>query len=613
MYIRSIRVRNYRSIFDSGALQFSPGFNLIVGANNVGKSSLLACLGAKVQGEPHRSLRTLPKPVDPLDQYTRIDFVIVASGTETRRALLECDGNRLIPWPVDVQFIDEHRELVLQRIFEANEIPFHGYWEAMLNQHGWKIDEYPSMRLYQPLVSQDARMLRVNVIPSRAHISIIDRAGGSSPVDDVGFTILQLLARRIYRFDAERLSLGHGDYGTATELTSNASNLPEVLSNLQGNPSAFGEFCGLVREVFPEIKTISIRTSKTHQQRADVLVWQIDPKSKRDDLAMPLIKCGTGVGQILAILYVAMTSSEPRTIIVDEPGSFLHPGASRALIRILRRFEQHQYIVATHSPEILSELARAPVTIVRYEDSQSVFQQAESATGPVATSALTEVGAKLSDVFGFDQIIWVEGQSDALSINALLEAAELSKRGLAVLPVRDTGAFKRRTLAEILDIYRSLSMGAALLPPAILFLFDRDGRTLTEMEDATRQSKGKVQFLGRRMFENYLLDPNCVATLFNEVGAEHGLQISRADMQEWFVQRGAQFCRPAQPVLSDQWSENVDGATLLESAFNELSSGKLPYKKTAHGPRLTVLAYRDETAAVRKLVNVLQSVVSSLA
>jgi predicted ATP-dependent endonuclease of OLD family len=39
VHIQSIRVGNFRSIEDSGLLTFERGFNLIVGANNVGKSS----------------------------------------------------------------------------------------------------------------------------------------------------------------------------------------------------------------------------------------------------------------------------------------------------------------------------------------------------------------------------------------------------------------------------------------------------------------------------------------------------------------------------------------------------------------------------------------------
>src|SRR5204862_1210440 len=83
----------------------------------------------------------------------------------------------------------------------------------------------------------------------------------------------------------------------------------------------------------------------------EVQVWQVDPVTERDDLAVSLNDSGTGVGQVIAILYVAVNSNAPRTIVIDEPNSFLHPGAARKLIEILKSdpLNQHQYIIATHS------------------------------------------------------------------------------------------------------------------------------------------------------------------------------------------------------------------------------------------------------------------------
>src|SRR5262249_35224746 len=57
---------------------------------------------------------------------------------------------------------------------------------------------------------------------------------------------------------------------------------------------------------------------------------------------------------ILAIVYVIVTADYPHVMLLDEPQSFLHPGAARKLIDVLARYPQHQYIVATHSSAIIS-------------------------------------------------------------------------------------------------------------------------------------------------------------------------------------------------------------------------------------------------------------------
>jgi predicted ATPase len=60
--IRTFRVVNYKSFVDSGELRLEPGFNVIVGRNNVGKTALAEAVGLHLlTDKPHRSLRTVPR------------------------------------------------------------------------------------------------------------------------------------------------------------------------------------------------------------------------------------------------------------------------------------------------------------------------------------------------------------------------------------------------------------------------------------------------------------------------------------------------------------------------------------------------------------------------
>lgn len=44
MRISSFRISNYKSFIDSGEINLSPGFNVIIGQNNVGKTALFHLL-----------------------------------------------------------------------------------------------------------------------------------------------------------------------------------------------------------------------------------------------------------------------------------------------------------------------------------------------------------------------------------------------------------------------------------------------------------------------------------------------------------------------------------------------------------------------------------------
>jgi energy-coupling factor transporter ATP-binding protein EcfA2 len=616
MRIESIRIQNYRSIPDSGELRFEPGFNLIVGANSVGKSSLLSCLAGKFGGEPHKSIAVLPNRDDPLDKTSTVSLSVVASGAEIRRRLLaQFNGHHYLPWPADMPCEQSRAAAVLSRLLDAPGVKFRltpRATEGSASPNEWAIADYPATRLYTPQIDGGHyRMLRFDVHVVSASFGGLFADLNGSPGNDVGVGLGRVFLSKVYLFHAERLSLGVGLYGTNTELASDARNLSEVLNILQGNPEQFVEYCAFVREVFPPIQWISVRPSPSGGNQVEILVWQVDPRLKREDLAMPLARCGTGIGQVLAILYVAVTSEQARTIIIDEPGSFLHPGAARALVGILKSFPQHQYIIATHSPEIIAELSQAPVTIIRWADSKSLIEQAPSATGEAASAALAEVGARLSDVFGFDKVLWVEGQSDADAFKQLLQAVGRPQRRVGILPVRDTGAFTRRKIAEVIGIYRSLSMGGALLPPAVLFLFDRDGRSEIEQADAIRESGGQIRFLGRRMLESYLIHSGAIADLFNEVGHEYGLQTDTETVSAWIMQQGAEFveAKGGPEVFSPPWLATVDGAKLIATLFEELSGNRLEYRKVVHTPRLAVILHQVDPEAAGQLLDLVRDVV----
>ena len=125
-----------------------------------------------------------------------------------------------------------------------------------------------------------------------------------------------------------------------------------------------------------------------------------------------------------------------------------------------------------------------------------------------------------------------------------------------------------------------------------------------------RESEGKVRFLTRRLYENYLLIPSAIARLYNEAGSEFEITTSAAEVEHWLTSSGSRFVPGEQPppALSDAWLDRVDGATLLEDLFVELSSSRLEYKKTTHTPRLTVLVNEIDPQAAAAILQLIADV-----
>lgn len=93
-----------------------------------------------------------------------------------------------------------------------------------------------------------------------------DRAlGGASQLNQYGVDrdfALQYIAphcaSRIYKFQAERFSVGQCVFGPGRDLQPNAANLPEVINTLQTDPHTFEELNRLLQVALPQVRRITV-------------------------------------------------------------------------------------------------------------------------------------------------------------------------------------------------------------------------------------------------------------------------------------------------------------------------------------------------------------------
>lgn len=405
---------------------------------------------------------------------------------------------------------------------------------------------------------------------------------------DFGVQLAPLLQRHVYRFNAERMNVGRCPHGPNTALDGSASNLPEVLGELQSNSARFRELNTRLSEILPQIKWVSVHA--TDRQNVEILVWPHDPESKRDDLAIPILECGTGVAQVLAILYVVMTSERGQVIAIDEPQSFLHPGAARKLIEFLNHYPQHQFIVATHSPGIIAAASPRTITLATCADGETDLRQIDTTVEKGIQATLGELGVRLSDVFGADNILWVEGRTEEKPFPIIVE--KVLRRpllGTQILGIRETGDLEGRDAKRIFEIYRRLAGGVSLVPPALAYILDDECRSDEVKREMSNLSRGRVRFLSRRMYENYLLNPDAIAWVMNSSNNFREPPVTPAEILSLLEAklREPAFYRDKTVPPPDQRRVKAHAGQILESAFLELSEQRVQYHKVAHGEALT--------------------------
>ena len=297
--------------------------------------------------------------------------------------------------------------------------------------------------------------------------------------------ILPEVQSRIYHFKAERMALGRATGIETPNLDPDARNLTLCLKHLlNDNRFRFSRLVHLSSLVLPEITDISFRPIGTMGEY-ETRVLFVDPELERSDLAIPLADCGTGIGQVLAMLYVAITAKSQQVILVDEPQSFLHPGALRKLIQILRSEQsiEHQYIFSTHTPQIVSDVASSSIHLVSRGTEGSQIKQLSAQDADHKKLLLTDLGIQMSDVLTSERILWVEGPTESSALPLIIDAYQhfgskpLPMIGTSVLPLSATGDLEGRNMDSAARIYEAVTAGISFVPPALAFIIDSELRT----------------------------------------------------------------------------------------------------------------------------------------
>lgn len=599
MKLTSIRLKNYKCHLDTGELPLGDRFTVIVGQNSAGKTALLEALNpGTFRNLPHRTPKRGPFP-QVTNPQSEIEYATSLSGKELEHALLTGGGQVWIPTPHGNANLTVVRSF-LSDLFAKGEISFRLSHPA---NAGW-VSQYPSHALFADASNRTA--VRLDVNNDRQGWTATNIGSG----DGLSGTVQQLLATSIYVFRAERMNVGQSGIGDTPILSPDASNLPSVLLQLPRSPAAHDRYLSLIREIFPSIYRVAARPINANTALVEIIMNDSESGSASPGIDVPLSETGTGISQVLALIYVAVTAETPRIIVIDEPNSFLHPGAAKKLLTILKQFD-HQYIISTHSAELIRVADPEFLHLIEWEKTASSFRTLDRNNLNDQRRLLGELGVRLSDVFGADKILWVEGPTEERCFPIILDHLNCSSSAISIASVIATDDLTGRSPRAKLswDVYKKLSTGNALIPPALAFSFDREGRSPTELEDSVRMSGGLIKFLPRRMYENYMLHAGAVADVLT---AAAGQTTGEDTVNKWIVvQKEAGKYFLGKPKNDEDWLTNVDASSLLHDLFNELTHAQVEFRKTEHSLALTKWILANDPKYLSELYSFLRSLIST--
>jgi hypothetical protein len=517
MLLEALSIRNYRSLEDVSLEGFQK-FNVLIGRNNCGKSSVfgaLSLLGSFIwgQGVDWESVLTDKNKQLPLE----IGLVFSLSPPDREDLISKVCSHK--HWKQRINDVESssfcrkisylfrsppgHPSLLhLREVKCLAEDNSWFVWQAAVGDEksGNTASDFISWASIHQHVPPQALVLPAIERRQRAthNLSFGSEVEGA----DVNRWPMRALAQflhKAYFFNPFRHSTAVLPVRGGDVLGQNGSNLAQVLHSIHNdNRPKFYLIERFILGALPDIGYLQTPVLPNSNNT------EISFRNSNKDFAVRLHDMGGGIEQLLMAATVLLTTKNDSPLFLEEPESHLHAGAQRYLIEKLYE-DGRQVFVTTHSPTFINVPRAKSVHQLTMKSGRTSATKIDIES---ASEVLADIGVRNSDMLFSDAVVFVEGSGDkdVLSAWSNTLGINLAENNISVL-VMDGGDFSNRRVRLRKEVLEGIA-GKTTVPH--LFLFDRDERPEKEIEELQSAFGKTVYFFQKRELENYMLLPEAL-------------------------------------------------------------------------------------------------------
>lgn len=523
-HITSIKFSNYKS-FKKFSVALNE-FNILVGPNNAGKSTVIGSL--KILAEGLRKARARkPELIDDPNGNQILGYEIDLSQVPVATENVFHDYDDSVPAVIRFRLSDGSH---LQVFFPARNVCYFNY-------------ETTNQIVRSPKEFKELVTLEIGYVPILG------------PVEHT---------EKLYQKEAARLAL----------LTHTASrNFRNIWFHY---PEDFQEFKELVQTTWPglDISPPEINTSGKDNT--------LDMFCPEERIPREIYWAGFGFQVWCQMLTYIIKNKSSSIFLIDEPDIYLHSDLQRQLLGILKSLGP-DIIIATHSTELISEADLNDILLINKTNQSGKRIKDPSQLRDIFQVLGSNLNPVLTQIAKSKRVLFVEGKDFLVfsKISRLLGFDQVANRSdFAVVPVEGFNPTRLNAFKDGIE----KTIGSKIKSAVI---FDKDYRTSEEISSeivALKKGNIFVHIHSRKEIENFLLIPKAIEKAIKqrikEVNKRTGKTLEfDSDINEFLTDLTAEFKLGTQAQLqSHQFkfkrslNPKLDESTIIESILGDFET-----------------------------------------
>ena len=338
-------------------------------------------------------------------------------------------------------------------------------------------------------------------------------------------------------------------------------------------PDRFSEFKSALRETWPGMDIEPPELDFSHT-RPLLRIFCPEERIPRE-----LFWAGFGFQVWCQMLTHLIQSRDVALFLIDEPDIYLHSDLQRQLIGLLRNLGP-DILIATHSIEIISEAEADDIVLVDKRKTHARRIRQPSKLGAVFSALGSNLNPILTQLAKTRRAVFVEGKDFRIISKFARKLRKLSvanRSKFAVIPIDGFNPERARSIKNGIET----TLGGEIFAAMIL---DRDYRSLAERDSLTNDCTAFCHYVTiheRKEIENYLLVPSAlersarkkVEEQARRSGNDQVYSTQTAVFLHSFAQSRRQYvaaqCIKSACQFAKAHSFGVDESTITEGALEE--------------------------------------------